>query len=199
MTFFILISLVGGILLGHGFLNTEHRPIIELATTVSLTVMVFCAGVAIGETENLVLKLRKNGWLLVVVPLGSILGSAVAAVIASQLFAAPIKDMLITTMTLGWYSLATVVVTKMHSVELGTIAFLSNFLREFLSFFIIPILAVRLNNKLLCVATSGAATMDSSLPVIIRATSPAVGIVAFINGLVLSLVVPFFLQFLLAK
>ena len=197
----MLVRIFGSLLLGLGLgmlaLDQSQRPYIEIVTTVSLTIMVFCAGVAIGETEDLLLKLKANFLVLIIVPAAAVLGGVVAAFVAAWLLQMPVRDMLIVTCSLGWYSLATIVVTKLHSVELGTIAFLSNFMREFFSFFIIPLLLRTFKNKLLCIPTAGAATMDSLLPLIIQLTNPSVGIIAFVNGVILSVLVPIFLQVLL--
>lgn len=197
MLYGIFFSLLLGLGLGMLALDQSHRAVIEVITTISLTIMVFCAGVAIGETEDLLLKLKKNFVVLLIVPTACVFGSVVAAIVAAGLLHMPVRDMLIVTCSLGWYSLATIVVTKLHSVELGTIAFLSNFMREFASFFVIPLIVRCFRNKLLCIPTSGAATMDSLLPIIIQLTNPAVGVVAFVNGVILSILVPIFLQILL--
>ena len=63
-------------------------------------------------------------------------------------------------------------------------------------FFLIPVL-VRLH-KLLALAPSGAATMDSGLPVVIKYTNLHVGMYSFINGLVLTLIVPVLISWLLS-
>ena len=60
----------------------------------------------------------------------------------------------------------------------------------------ITILRVKIN-KFLALAPSGAATMDSGLPVVIKYTNIHVGLFAFINGLLLTLLVPVLLSVLM--
>ena len=74
-------------------------------------------------------------------------------------------------------------------------AFLANMLREVSSFVLIPLLARW--NKLMCIAPGGAGTMDSLLPLVIRGAGMQAGMFAFINGLILSLLVPVLLSVLL--
>ena len=64
------------------------------------------------------------------------------------------------------------------------------------AFFLIPLL-VRVH-KFLALAPSGAATMDSGLPVVIKYTNLHVGMYSFINGLVLTLIVPVLISWLLS-
>ena len=65
-------------------------------------------------------------------------------------------------------------------------------LREVLAFLAIPLL-VKIN-KFLALAPSGAATMDSGLPVVIKYTNIHVGLFAFINGLLLTLLFLFMMM-----
>ena len=53
-------------------------------------------------------------------------------------------------------------------------------------------------HKFLALAPSGAATMDSGLPVVIKYTNLHVGMYSFINGLVLTLIVPVLISWLLS-
>ena len=46
---------------------------------------------------------------------------------------------------LGWHSLAGVTISNLIDAQMGSIAFMSNLMRELFSFFLIPLLAVRLN------------------------------------------------------
>ena len=55
-----------------------------------------------------------------------------------------------------------------------------------------------LHSALLALAPSGAATMDSGLPVVIKYTNLHVGMYSFINGLVLTLIVPVLISWLLS-
>jgi len=80
-------------------------------------------------------------------------------------------------------------VAKLHSPELGALAFLTNLFRELLAFLFVPVLSARLG-MLTAIAPCGATAMDTTLPLIQRTAGPTAAVIAFLSGLVLSLVVP---------
>ena len=55
---------------------------------------------------------------------------------------------------MGWYSLSGVTIGRLGGAELGSIAFMSNLMREIFSFVLIPILAEKLNFYS-CIAPGG--------------------------------------------
>jgi len=85
----------------------------------------------------------------------------------------------------GWYSYAGVVVFDLGGVELGTIAFLANLLREIVTFLVLPAVA-KYFGGITSIAPGGATTMDVTLPLIQRVSGERFVIPALINGLVLS-------------
>ena len=95
---------------------------------------------------------------------------------------------------LGWYSLAGVYVGNMAGARLGSIAFLSNLLREIGSFFMIPCIA-RYLNAYTCIAPAGATSEDTTLPMLIRYTNEETVVFAVLNGVVCSIFVPVLLSF----
>ena len=104
------------------------------------------------------------------------------------------RDALLVGSALGWYSLSSVVISTLYSVEIGTIAFLANMLREVLAFLAIPLL-VKINKFLLGAIRS--CDYGFRLPVVIKYTNIHVGLFAFINGLLLTLLVPVLLSVLM--
>lgn len=96
----------------------------------------------------------------------------------------------------GYYSLTAAMVTQKAGAELGFIAFMTNFLREVLTFFLTPVLA-RISN-LAPVALGGATTMDTTLAVMKRCLGEEYAILAFVSGAVLTFVVPFLLMIVLS-
>ncbi len=77
---------------------------------------------------------------------------------------------------------------------LGAIAFLTNVFREMITVILIPILAKRLNGYT-AIAPAGATSMDTTLPLIAKATNPEIAIISFINGVILSSLVPVLVTF----
>ena len=94
----------------------------------------------------------------------------------------------------GWYSLSGVMLKEMGGDTLGAIAFLTNVFREIITVILIPILAQKLNSYT-AIAPAGATSMDTTLPLISKVTNPEVTVMAFINGVLLSSLVPVFVTF----
>lgn len=163
----------------------------------ALYFMVFVAGIEIGGNRHIIKKIcnPQSILLAVAIPAAVTVGSLSGAAASSALTGMGLQDALLVGSALGWYSLSSVVISTLYSVEIGTIAFLANMLREVLAFLVIPLL-VKVN-KFLALAPSGAATMDSGLPVVIKYTNIHVGLFAFINGLLLTLLVPVLLSVLM--
>jgi len=85
---------------------------------------------------------------------------------------------------LGYYSLSSVLIGQLRGDELGIMALISNIFREVSTILFAPIL-VSLFGEMAIIASGGATTSDTSLPVIQRYT-----VIAIFNGIVLSLLVP---------
>lgn len=96
----------------------------------------------------------------------------------------------------GYYSLAAAMVTQKAGTELGFIAFMVNFFREALTFFLTPLL-VRIS-PLAPIAMGGATTMDTTLAVMKHSLGEGHVVIAFVSGAILTLAVPFMLMFLLS-
>ena len=190
---FIALGLAGG----YCCLGVEHKDMLDEVLMSALYFMVFVAGIEIGGNRHIIKKIcnPQSILLAVAVPAAVTVGSLSGAAASSALTGMDLQDALLVGSALGWYSLSSVVISTLYSVEIGTIAFLANMLREVLAFLVIPLL-VKVN-KFLALAPSGAATMDSGLPVVIKYTNIHVGLFAFINGLLLTLLVPVLLSVLI--
>ena len=163
----------------------------------ALYFMVFVAGIEIGGNRHIIKKIcnPQSILLAVAIPTAVTIGSLGGAALSAFVTGMEMRDALLVGSALGWYSLSSVVISTLYSVEIGTIAFLANMLREVLAFLAIPLL-IQINN-FLALAPSVAATMDSGLPVVIKYTNIHVGLFAFINGLLLTLLVPVLLSVLM--
>lgn len=79
--------------------------------------------------------------------------------------------------------------SKLAGAELGSIAFLSNLMRELFSFFIIPFLAAHLGYYT-CIAPAGATSEDTTLPVMLKYTNEETVVLSVLNGIICSFFVP---------
>ena len=194
----VAVSLVGGLLFGYLFLDTGVKDTLDLILMSALDVMIFIAGIEIGSNRGILKRICNlhSALLALAIPLAVACGSICGAVVLGHIAGLSAYDSLLVGGGLGWYSFSSVVISAMYSTEIGTVAFLANMMREISGFFLIPLL-VRVH-KFLALAPSGAATMDSGLPVVIKYTNLHVGMYSFINGLVLTLIVPVLISWLLS-
>lgn len=194
----VAVSLLGGLLFGYLFLDTGVKDTLDLILMSALDVMIFIAGIEIGSNRGILKRICNvhSALLALAIPLAVACGSICGALLLGHIAGLSAYDSLLVGGGLGWYSFSSVVISAMYSTEIGTVAFLANMMREISGFFLIPLL-VRVH-KFLALAPSGAATMDSGLPVVIKYTNLHVGMYSFINGLVLTLIVPVFISWLLS-
>lgn len=194
----VAVSLVGGLLFGYLFLDTGVKDTLDLILMSALDVMIFIAGIEIGSNRGILKRICNvhSALLALAIPLAVACGSICGALLLGHIAGLSAYDSLLVGSGLGWYSFSSVVISAMYSTEIGTVAFLANMMREISGFFLIPLL-VRVH-KFLALAPSGAATMDSGLPVVIKYTNLHVGMYSFINGLVLTLIVPVLISWLLS-
>ncbi len=194
----VAVSLVGGLLFGYLFLDTGVKDTLDLILMSALDVMIFIAGIEIGSNRGILKRICNlhSALLALAIPLAVACGSICGALLLGHIAGLSAYDSLLVGGGLGWYSFSSVVISAMYSTEIGAVAFLANMMREISGFFLIPLL-VRVH-KFLALAPSGAATMDSGLPVVIKYTNLHVGMYSFINGLVLTLIVPVLISWLLS-
>jgi len=194
----VAVSLVGGLLFGYLFLDTGVKDTLDLILMSALDVMIFIAGIEIGSNRGILKRICNlhSALLALAIPVAVACGSICGALLLGHIAGLSAYDSLLVGGGLGWYSFSSVVISAMYSTEIGTVAFLANMMREISGFFLIPLL-VRVH-KFLALAPSGAATMDSGLPVVIKYTNLHVGMYSFINGLVLTLIVPVLISWLLS-
>ncbi len=159
--------------------------------------LLFLVGICVGGDTRAIRNMLRMKVKGVVVPLvagaGSLLG---ATALALCLDAVSLREGCAVGAGFGYYSLASVLASQMGGTELGTITLLANILREVLTIALTPLL-VRGMGELAPIAAGGATTMDTTLAVIHRNVGATYAVIAVINGLVLSLLVPVLMPLLL--
>lgn len=195
MTIKIFAAVITGILAGRFLIPESALQYTETLITVSLNILLFLIGIDLGRNKHVLKDIRSHGRVLLLVPAGIILGSWVGGIAGGFVTGIPIALSLPIASGFGWYSLSGILLSNLHSPEAGAIAFLTNIFRELLAVMLIPVLAIRLNHWT-AIAPAGATSMDTTLPIIARATSPAIVVVAFVNGALLSSLVPILVPFM---
>lgn len=168
-----------------GALCTNSSRITEYC----LLLLLFIVGFDIGRDNKAFFDLLKRDKFAFLVPVGTIIGTLSGGVVASFFINLSLKDTLAVSAGFGWYSLSAVIITDVKGADLGSIAFLANVFREFISILTVPLIA-RYIGKYEAIAPGGATSMDTTLPIITKYAGSSAAIVAFTNGFILSALVP---------
>jgi uncharacterized membrane protein YbjE (DUF340 family) len=95
----------------------------------------------------------------------------------------------------GYYSLSSIVITKISGESMGIIALLANIIREVVTLVMAPVF-VRYFGKIAPIAAGGATTSDTTLPMILKYSGKEYVFGSVVNGIVLTLLVPIFIAFI---
>ncbi len=154
--------------------------------------MVLAVGIGLGGEIKAFRIVRDMHIKILIVPGLVIVGTVLGAVFASLVLPdVSLRDALAVGAGFGYYSLSSVLIEQAGNSALATIALLSNILRELMGIFTAP-LFVRVFGPLAPVAVAGSTAMDTCLPAIARFSGERCAILAVFSGMVLSLLVPFF-------
>jgi len=157
----------------------------------ALYFLMFLVGTGIGADRNVWRILADLNVKILLVPvvliLGTLGGSALSSVILPQTATA---DCLAVGSGFGYYSLSSIIISQIRNETLGVTALLSNISREIFTLITAPIL-VKFFGKLAPVASGGATSMDTTLPVISRYSGREYAVLAVFSGIVLTVLVPF--------
>ena len=194
MTYIIIISVLIGIGCGYFIFPPEVINNMDSVTSISLFILIFLVGIDIGGNKKLIEDIKNLGLRVLIIPFGGAIGSLLGGLIIGTIFNMSINEGLSIGSGFGWYSLSGIMLKDLGGEALGAISFLSNVFRELLAVILIPVLAKKFNGYT-AIAPAGATSMDTTLPLISKATNSEVAVVAFINGVVLSSLVPIFVPF----
>lgn len=194
MTLIIFFSVVTGIISGIYFLPASFLNLLDKVTTYALAILLLGIGVDIGQNKEVLKGVKKSGWQIIAIPIMVVIGSLTGSVFVGLFLGLSGNEAAAVGAGFGWYSLSGILLAKIYSVELGSLAFLTNVLRELFSILLLPIV-IKYFGKVTGIAPGGATTMDVTLPVIKEAGGDEIVIPAFVNGLVLSALVPILVPF----
>lgn len=193
----ILLPLALGLLAGYlGLTPGGYSLQAEELISWVLLFVVFAVGVDLGGRKEAVREFALLGPRALLVPLGVALGSVAGGALVGLALGLKWNEGAAIGAGFGWYSLSGVLITKLHSVRLGTLAFLSNVLRETLSMVILP-WVYRYLGELAAIAPGGATTMDVTLPLIAKVAGKEAVLLAFASGFLLTLLVPILVPLLI--
>jgi uncharacterized membrane protein YbjE (DUF340 family) len=160
--------------------------------------LMFLVGIGIGADKKALRTLATFNVKIFMVPVSTIVGTlagvSVAALFLKQF---DLWQVMAVGAGFGYYSLSSVIITEMHSAELGVVALLSNVTREIITLLFAPLL-VKFFGRLAPVSCGGATSMDTTLPVISAPSGKEFAIIALFHGIVLTIIVPFLVTFFLS-
>ncbi|TYB31856.1 MAG: lysine exporter LysO family protein [Candidatus Mcinerneyibacterium aminivorans] len=166
-------------------------------TLYALYFLLFFIGVVLGSNKKALSIIKKLNWRIIIVPAGTIIGTFIGILIVSLFInKLELKELMAVGAGFGYYSLSSVFISKLHGSFLGTIALVSNLLREIITLLFTP-LFVKIFGNLSSIMSGGATSMDSTLPVIVKYSGKDYGVIAIFNGLVLTILVPLLVNFIL--
>jgi uncharacterized membrane protein YbjE (DUF340 family) len=190
---YILSALFAGIAVG--YVNNNYGNVFanvwisDYVFTASLMLLLFVMGLAFGIDKESITKLRQTGPRILIIPLSTALGSICAGAIGGLILGiSPIASATVSA-GYGWYTLAGPMVWQIFGAEWGALGFATNFLREILTIITAPVM--RRVDKYAPIASGGATSMDTTLPIIVRYSGSDVLVASFASGFILTAVAPF--------
>ncbi|MGX9364484.1 lysine exporter LysO family protein [Desulfoplanes sp. PS50] len=187
---------MAGIIMGlYDLIPEEYlTPSLEMGT---LYALIFLVGMGMGSDGKFLRNILKVGKKDLIVPISVTVGSiAGGAAISLVLMDIDMTEGAAVGAGFGYYSLSSVLISQLRGDELGTIALVANITREVITILAAPIM-VRLVGPLGPIASGGATTMDTTLPVIVKYSGKDYAMASVINGIVLTCLVPVLVPFIL--
>ena len=160
-------------------------------------------GISIGSNKNLKQIVRQIRLKMLVIPLATIIGTLLFSALASLLLSRwSVFECMAVGSGFAYYSLSSILITQFKepsiglqlATELGTIALLSNIIREMMALLGSPLIE-KYFGKLAPISAAGVNSMDVVLPAITRYSGKELIPVAFLHGILIDFSVPLFVSF----
>lgn len=185
-----------GILLGASNIAPEWMISTDYSQY-ALYVLMFLVGVGIGSDNKALQAIRTMNFKILLIPITTILGTALGiAIIIPLIKGINIKEAMAVGAGYGYYSLSSIIIKELHSEWLGVVALLSNVIREVITLLLAPIFAIYFG-KIAPICSGGATSMDTTLPIISKASGKDYAIASLIHGIILTVLVPFIVSMIL--
>lgn len=153
--------------------------------------LMFCVGISVGSDPNTLLSFRQLNPRLMLLPFMTILGTLAGCIVAAFFMSKhSITNACAVGSGFGYYSLSSIIITEYKGAELGTIALLSNIIREIIALLFAPLL-VKYFGPLAPISVGGATTMDTTLPIIARVSGKEYVVISIFHGCLTDFSVPF--------
>lgn len=160
-------------------------------------------GISIGSNKNLKQIVRQIRLKMLVIPLATIIGTLLFSALASLLLSRwSVFECMAVGSGFAYYSLSSILITQFKepsiglqlATELGTIALLSNIIREMMALLGSPLIE-KYFGKLAPISAAGVNSMDVVLPAITRYSGKEMIPVAILHGILIDFSVPLLVSF----
>lgn len=193
MVYLALGALIVGIFCGNTVFSENLSVWLTGRSEAVLIVLMFLVGISVGGNKQVFKNLKEYHWKIFMLPFGTITATLAGGWLCAVLLKLSVRDGLAVASGLGWYSLSGVMLTELAGPQLGTLAFLSNLMREILSFLLIPFIVKHLNTYA-AIAPAGATSEDTTLPMLIRYTDEKTVMLSVFHGILCSAAVPILIR-----
>ena len=201
VVFFILGALLGYLLLNYA---TLPAPLANGSVTQwVLYLLMIQVGASIGSDKNLKEILKAIRPKMLLIPLGTIVGTLIFTAIAALFIS---RWGFFESMAIGsgfaYYSLSSILITQLTepsvgiqmATQLGTVALLANILREIYGLLGAP-LFYRYFGIFAPICVGGATTMDTTLPIITSVCGKNLAFISIFHGILVDFSVPLLVSF----
>jgi len=159
-------------------------------TLFALYLLLFLIGISIGSHTGTWHLIKRINIRIVLVPLSVVVGTFIGVGLFSIFLSeVNLKESLAIGAGFGYYSLSSILIAQIRGETLGILALLSNITREITTILITPLLAKHFGN-LAPIASGGATSMDTTLPIITRFSGREYAMIAVFSGIVLTILAP---------
>ena len=193
----VLLCFSLGVLAGRlDILSPDALGLAHEASNIAVYAMLAAVGLTLGFDVRAWRILRDlRGWV-VLVPLVIVIGTFLGGLAAWAVLDMSLRDVMAVAAGFGYYSLSTMLINQLADVSLGSMALVSNMVRELVTLLFAPLMA-RVFGGLGPLSAAGAAS-DTCLPAIIRTSGERNTILGIFSGMVLTVAVPFFVTAIFA-
>src|SRR5574344_601073 len=160
----ILAFFIAGIILGVSGLIKEMQWLTKVSFY-TLSVLILFVGLSIGHNKSVFQNLKSQDWRILLLPLFTIVGTLSACALLSLFPGFKLAESLAIGSGQAYYSLSSIIITQSLGIKAGTIALLSNIIRELIALLAAPLI-YKFFGPLAPIAAGGATTADTTLPII---------------------------------
>ncbi len=187
---FIISFFVGGLFLGIVFRDAIDFDISRI-TDYALYALLLFVGINLGSDPKFLSIIKSIRPRIFFIPLSTIIGTLLGVVVYHLIFGKlQFGESLAVGFGFGYYSLSSIILTKLSGESLGVIALLANISREVITLLLAPFFA-KIAGKLAPISAGGATSMDTTLPIIIKSSGKEYLIHSMVHGVILTILVPF--------